>query len=128
MRLVTYAVPGGAMLPGVVVDERVYSLARLGFASLLDVIAAGDAARDRVRFLLATTLESASAALADVTLHAPIPRPPKLICVGLNYRDHAAEGKMEIPGGADDLQQIHQHRDGAGMADRAAEELGEARL
>ena len=28
---------------------------------------------------------------------APVPRPPKLICVGLNYRDHAIEAKMEIP-------------------------------
>jgi 2-keto-4-pentenoate hydratase/2-oxohepta-3-ene-1,7-dioic acid hydratase in catechol pathway len=35
--------------------------------------------------------------LADVKLLAPIPRPPKLICVGLNYRDHALEAKMEIP-------------------------------
>src|ERR1700758_1468676 len=34
---------------------------------------------------------------ASVKLLAPIPRPPKLICVGLNYRDHAAEAKMEIP-------------------------------
>ena len=32
-----------------------------------------------------------------VKLHAPIPRPPKFICVGLNYRDHAAEARMEIP-------------------------------
>jgi len=35
--------------------------------------------------------------LGDVKLLAPIPRPPKLICIGLNYRDHAAETKMEIP-------------------------------
>jgi 2-keto-4-pentenoate hydratase/2-oxohepta-3-ene-1,7-dioic acid hydratase in catechol pathway len=35
--------------------------------------------------------------LAHVKLLAPIPRPPKFICVGLNYRDHAAEAKMEIP-------------------------------
>jgi len=35
--------------------------------------------------------------LAGVKLLAPIPRPPKFICVGLNYRDHAAEAKMEIP-------------------------------
>ncbi len=28
---------------------------------------------------------------------APIPRPGKLICIGLNYRDHAAESKMAIP-------------------------------
>lgn len=32
-----------------------------------------------------------------VTMMAPIPRPPKFICVGLNYRDHAAETKQEIP-------------------------------
>ena len=31
-------------------------------------------------------------ALADVTLLAPVPRPGKIICVGLNYRAHAAEG------------------------------------
>ena len=39
----------------------------------------------------------ASFDLAQVKLLAPIPRPPKLICVGLNYRDHAAESKMEVP-------------------------------
>ncbi len=27
----------------------------------------------------------------------PIPRPPKVICVGLNYRDHAAEAGLELP-------------------------------
>ena len=34
---------------------------------------------------------------ATTKLTAPIPRPPKLICVGLNYRDHAIESNMEIP-------------------------------
>ena len=29
--------------------------------------------------------------------HAPVPRPGKLICIGLNYRDHAAESNMPIP-------------------------------
>jgi 2-keto-4-pentenoate hydratase/2-oxohepta-3-ene-1,7-dioic acid hydratase in catechol pathway len=28
---------------------------------------------------------------------APLPRPGKIICVGLNYRDHAAESGMPIP-------------------------------
>jgi len=28
---------------------------------------------------------------------APVPRPGKLICIGLNYRDHAAESNMPIP-------------------------------
>lgn len=30
-------------------------------------------------------------------LLAPIPRPDKVICIGLNYRDHAAESGMEPP-------------------------------
>jgi acylpyruvate hydrolase len=34
---------------------------------------------------------------ADVELLAPVPRPGKLICIGLNYRDHAIESKMPIP-------------------------------
>jgi len=28
---------------------------------------------------------------------APVPRPGKLICIGLNYRDHATESNMPIP-------------------------------
>jgi 2-keto-4-pentenoate hydratase/2-oxohepta-3-ene-1,7-dioic acid hydratase in catechol pathway len=34
---------------------------------------------------------------SQVELLAPVPRPGKVICVGLNYRDHAAEAKMAIP-------------------------------
>lgn len=36
-------------------------------------------------------------AAASVRLLAPIPDPPKVICVGLNYRDHAAESGAPIP-------------------------------
>jgi 2-keto-4-pentenoate hydratase/2-oxohepta-3-ene-1,7-dioic acid hydratase in catechol pathway len=32
-----------------------------------------------------------------VKLLAPIPDPPKIVCVGLNYRDHAAESGAPIP-------------------------------
>src|ERR1700754_1555960 len=35
--------------------------------------------------------------LDDVELTAPIPRRGKIICVGLNYRDHAAETGKPIP-------------------------------
>ncbi|HEU4754108.1 MAG TPA: fumarylacetoacetate hydrolase family protein, partial [Armatimonadota bacterium] len=28
---------------------------------------------------------------------APVPRPGKIICIGLNYRDHAAESGMAVP-------------------------------
>jgi acylpyruvate hydrolase len=36
-------------------------------------------------------------ALADVELLAPVPRPGKVICIGLNYRAHAAEGGNAVP-------------------------------
>ncbi len=36
-------------------------------------------------------------ALAGVTLHAPITDPQKIICIGLNYRDHAEETGQDIP-------------------------------
>jgi len=33
----------------------------------------------------------------DAYWFAPVPRPGKLICIGFNYRDHAAESNMAIP-------------------------------
>jgi len=36
-------------------------------------------------------------ALAWVRLLAPVPDPEKIICLGLNYRDHAEESGQEIP-------------------------------
>ncbi len=44
-------------------------------------------------------VEQASAAGEFVTgeLLAPIPRPGKVICIGLNYRDHAVESNAPIP-------------------------------
>jgi acylpyruvate hydrolase len=36
-------------------------------------------------------------ALAGVELLAPVPRPGKVICIGLNYRAHAKEGGNAIP-------------------------------
>lgn len=32
-----------------------------------------------------------------VTFHAPVPDPSKIVCLGLNYRDHAIESGMAIP-------------------------------
>ena len=33
----------------------------------------------------------------DIRLGPPIARPSKLICIGLNYSDHATESKMQLP-------------------------------
>lgn len=42
-------------------------------------------------------IKHASSLVNEVTLLAPIASPPKIICLGLNYRDHAAEQNATIP-------------------------------
>ena len=54
-----------------------------------------------VRALLAAGREVRPGAdrigLSEVRLLAPVPDPEKIICMGLNYRDHAAESGQEPP-------------------------------
>jgi len=76
----------------VIVGDRVIGLAAAGFPDMLSVLKA-----DRQQVDNWIQSAASSQPLSSVTLLAPIPRPPKLICVGLNYRDHAIESKMEIP-------------------------------
>ena len=46
----------------------------------------------------AETLKGATGiALEDVQVIAPVPVPGKIVCVGLNYREHAAEGGRPLP-------------------------------
>jgi acylpyruvate hydrolase len=41
--------------------------------------------------------EGRSHLLADITLGLPVPEPGKIVCIGLNYVDHAKEGGNPIP-------------------------------
>jgi 2-keto-4-pentenoate hydratase/2-oxohepta-3-ene-1,7-dioic acid hydratase in catechol pathway len=62
---------------------------------------------DVVGILKANALKKAAAAAKKATSRAvvkgaikylpPIPNPPKILCVGLNYVDHAAESPYEMP-------------------------------
>jgi 2-keto-4-pentenoate hydratase/2-oxohepta-3-ene-1,7-dioic acid hydratase in catechol pathway len=97
MKLVTFRRAGSAAEAGIVLDGRVVGLQGAGFASVLEIIEGGRSALDAVRRYASEPAPETSAELSSVTLLAPIPRPPKFICVGLNYRDHAIESKMEIP-------------------------------
>ena len=63
-------------------------------ASYPDMIAALGAGLEKLK---RSAVAATSIPLADVELLAPIPKPPKLICIGLNYRDHAIESNMAIP-------------------------------
>lgn len=98
MRFVTYLTQSESAVPGVLVGELVFNLQPAGFADTLGVIAGGAEARAAVDAYLRSLPASAGEPIDRVTLLAPLPRPPKFICVGLNYLDHAMESKLEIPG------------------------------
>ena len=38
-----------------------------------------------------------SVAMDDLTFLPPLVKAPKIICLGLNYKDHAAEGGFQVP-------------------------------
>src|SRR4051812_10822883 len=97
MKFVTYREQSGATAPGVLREGLVAPLARIGFADLPSLIALGADALRRVSDWLASEPGDYGIPVSQATLVAPVPRPPKFICVGLNYRDHAIESGMAIP-------------------------------
>ncbi len=62
--------------------------------SMLAFLEAGEPAMAAAR---ACASNSPNYSLEEITLQAPIARPPKILAVGLNYRAHAEESGSEIP-------------------------------
>jgi 2-keto-4-pentenoate hydratase/2-oxohepta-3-ene-1,7-dioic acid hydratase in catechol pathway len=63
-----------------------------GINTLDDLVAAGPAAWQG-----AAELASRMPVVTGAKLSAPLSRPSKIVCVGLNYRDHALEQGIELP-------------------------------
>ncbi|MCC6611944.1 MAG: fumarylacetoacetate hydrolase family protein [Anaerolineae bacterium] len=62
---------------------------------MIGLLQGGESALAAARQAVASA--TSTLALEDVRLLAPIPRPGKIICIGLNYRDHAAETGQPLP-------------------------------
>ncbi len=97
MKLVTFDAGDGARA-GVLEDDRVLDAwALLGEphrGGLRELIGAGRV--EDLRGRLGDT-GAPSHPLAAVALLPPIPDPDKIVCIGLNYRSHAAEAGIEAP-------------------------------
>ncbi|MFM7845096.1 MAG: fumarylacetoacetate hydrolase family protein [Planctomycetota bacterium] len=96
MRFVTYQSPSGPRVAGVREGGYVDLSATDPSlpTSLKALLALGPVALERARAAIATgTLLPTN----SVRLLAPIPDPEKVICIGLNYADHAAESGQPIP-------------------------------
>ena len=94
MKLVTFSHSGSTRI-GVLEGEEVVDLARAIPALPTEIrgfLAAGQEAWDAARRATGPRLP-----LGEVVLEAPVPRPPKILGVGLNYAAHVAETGRETP-------------------------------
>ncbi len=96
MRLVTFYEDHLAE-PAVLVDDQAIRLRGAGFHTLQEVVAGGAESIDRIQRWIYSPPNSAFRSLSGLRYLPPIPRPHKIICIGLNYRDHAEESKLAIP-------------------------------
>lgn len=87
--------PVGSEQVAVVVDDVAYDLGQLTNDFDADFFAA-DGLR-RVRDLVAAGTLKPIPGAAELRVGPPIGRPGKIVCVGLNYRDHVAETGQAMP-------------------------------
>jgi 2-keto-4-pentenoate hydratase/2-oxohepta-3-ene-1,7-dioic acid hydratase in catechol pathway len=83
--------------PGVVLDGEAIGIRGAGFDDIMSVLGGGADAMDRVMRWIDSPPGGERIPEAEAKFAAPVPRPPKIICIGLNYRDHAIESGMPIP-------------------------------
>lgn len=96
MRLVAYQSPTGPRAAGL----RHGSLVDLNQADprvpycIKELLASGP---EGIARAAAALVQGSARPLSAVRLLPPVPHPEKVICVGLNYADHAKEGGMPVP-------------------------------
>ena len=92
MKLVTFIAKDGKTYTGSldVSSGLILGLIGAGFHTALDVITAGVSHHPEDRACPVFKL-------AEVELLAPLPNPPRIFLIGLNYRDHAIESGLALP-------------------------------
>lgn len=105
MRLVSYAAKDGGSHLGALTEHgvvdlsaaaRELSLPRDTFASMSSWLEGGEPRLvDAVK--LAAGASTSALPLSDVRLLPPVPRPGKIVAIGLNYRDHSLESGAAAP-------------------------------
>jgi 2-keto-4-pentenoate hydratase/2-oxohepta-3-ene-1,7-dioic acid hydratase in catechol pathway len=92
MNLVSFTTLDGKTYPGALFESKnlVMGLNGAGFHSTLDVVAAG---------MSETQAEITYPVfkLNEIRLGPPLPNPPRIFAIGLNYREHALETNQPIP-------------------------------
>ena len=79
-------------------DSRIADLATLGFSGTIrDLLKSGPNALKDVIDRASNSTSAWQEISADIVFGPPIPDPDKMLCIGLNYREHARESGLEVP-------------------------------
>ena len=105
LRLVTYTAKDGASHLGALTDQGIVDLSaaarELGFPhgifSSMSSWLEGGANRLGDPAKLTSNAAASTLPLSDVRLQAPVPRPGKIVAIGLNYKDHSIESGAAAP-------------------------------
>jgi 2-keto-4-pentenoate hydratase/2-oxohepta-3-ene-1,7-dioic acid hydratase in catechol pathway len=98
VHLVSFSIAGGPVRPGLIEGDEVVDLGdpATGLPSTMrELLALGPAALEQVR--AAPAGGAARHGLSEVRRHAPVPDPPAILAIGMNYRAHVAEMGREPP-------------------------------
>lgn len=95
MKLISFGEPGKEK-PGVITKEGV-RIDVSNFTSRFDEDFFDNDGLSGLADWLKTNTATAPVIGDDVRLGAPVFKPGKIICIGLNYSDHAQESNMELP-------------------------------
>ena len=85
MRLVTFVEGDKAPRPGLVVEQGIVDLGAEGFEDAIAFMGAPGSVQSEAARARPTI------AMEKVRLLAPVPKPPRIFGIGVNYADHAAE-------------------------------------
>jgi 2-keto-4-pentenoate hydratase/2-oxohepta-3-ene-1,7-dioic acid hydratase in catechol pathway len=100
MKLVTFEQGGRTRIGALVDNDQVVDFGAAAPSlpqTMRGFLGAGATAHTVAQQIIAHAPASSLLRLADVKLRAPVPDPGKIICIGLNYRDHAAETNQPVP-------------------------------
>lgn len=98
MKLCTFQIQDGAPALGLVVGKTVICISdhfKDAPLSMIDLITAWSDWCEPLQRLNASGAPGIS--LEQITLLAPVPRPGKILGIGLNYADHVEESGMDLP-------------------------------
>jgi 2-keto-4-pentenoate hydratase/2-oxohepta-3-ene-1,7-dioic acid hydratase in catechol pathway len=93
MKLIRFGEPGNEK-PGIYLNEKRYDLS--GRIQDYDESFFAGKGLDQLKEIIQNPFDL-SEVKANARWAAPIARPSKIICIGLNYADHAAESNMDLP-------------------------------